>query len=66
LDEARSGAVPLRTPGTARGSRERRRPAPVTLDEVLDAHEFLKSYSGDLKSLFRRQRSAAAASSERS
>lgn len=37
-----------------RAPRERRRP-PVSTDEVLDAHEFLDTYHGDLKSLFRRQ-----------
>lgn len=63
VDETAS-SVPLRSAPT-RPARERRRAAPVTLDEVLDAHEFLKGYSGDLKSLFRRQRSATAATSDR-
>ena len=44
---------------TAKAMRERRKP-PLTVDEVLDAHEFLTSYEGDLRSLFKRQRTAAA------
>lgn len=64
IDETAS-SVPLRTAPTGRAARERRKAAPVTLDEVLDAHEFLKGYAGDLKSLFRRQRSTTAATSDR-
>lgn len=52
---ARAGSKAEPTP--ARSTRERRRP-PVSTDEVLDAHEFLHAYRGDLKSLFRRQQRA--------
>lgn len=38
-----------------RAIRDRRR-APVTSDEVLDVHEFLTRYEGDLRSLFRSPR----------
>ena len=55
VDEVAAKGVPARA--QSRAPRERRRPA-VTLDEVLDAHEFLARYEGDLKALFRRQRSA--------
>jgi hypothetical protein len=58
VDEARSGMVPMRESATQRPARRRQRD-PVTLDEVLDAHEFLKEYGGDFKSLFRRQRSTS-------
>lgn len=35
----------------ARATPRRRRP-PVTLDEVLDAHDLLESFSGDVRDLF--------------
>lgn len=38
--------------------RERRRP-PMTLDDVLDAHEHLKDYQGDVGALFKRGAVAA-------
>ena len=48
IDEERAAVSPVQEPsGSHRPSRERRRPA-VTLDEVLDAHEFLKGYAGGL------------------
>ena len=52
---------PARDPGPKR--EPRRRKAPVSLDEVLDAHEFLRTYDGDVKALFkpRRERVAEAA-----
>lgn len=64
IDEARSEIPPVRQ-APSRAARERKR-IPLTLDEVLDAHEFLRSYSGDLKSLVgRRTRSGSAATRER-
>ncbi|HYY54365.1 MAG TPA: hypothetical protein VFA01_03200 [Candidatus Dormibacteraeota bacterium] len=54
-------AKPVATPA-ARRTRDRR--APVSADEVLDAHEFLRAYDGDLKALFRRQRAGAATAPE--
>lgn len=64
VDEARSEIPPVRQ-APSRGARERRR-APVSLDEVLDAHEFLRTYSGDLKSLVgRRTRSGSSTARER-
>src|SRR2546428_3194990 len=60
IDEAVAAVAQSKgSAGPARVARERRKP-PVSADEVLDAHEFLNSYRGDLKSLFRRQRAAAA------
>jgi len=52
---------PTREPGPQR--EPRRRKAPVSLDEVLDAHEYLRTYDGDVKALFkpRRERVAEAA-----
>lgn len=43
---------------TSKATRDRRKP-PLTVDEVLDAHEFLTNYGGDLRSLFKRQRAGA-------
>lgn len=65
IDEAlATEAEAKQTPTPARASRRR---IPVSADEVLDAHEFLKGYSGDLKSLVaaRRVRAGAASGSER-
>lgn len=45
VDEAKAGATKKDHPSTAR------RKAPVTLDEVLDAHEFLRTYEGALDDL---------------
>lgn len=56
IDEASAKRTPARA--EPRVTRERRRPA-VTLDEVLDAHDFLQSYEGDLKALFRQKRTAS-------
>ncbi len=64
VDEALAALAQSKTAvAPARATRERRRP-PVSADEVLDAHEFLRAYRGDLKSLFRRQRAAAASRGE--
>lgn len=49
-DEAMA-TLPERRP-TARRAAERK--APVSADEVLDAHEILEDYRGDIKALFRR------------
>lgn len=54
VDEAMAAVAQSRRE-PARGARERRR-APISQDEVLDAHEFLERYRGDLKSLFRKPR----------
>lgn len=62
IDEGLAAVAQQKAEATAR-ARERRRP-PVSADEVLDAHEFLSSYGGDLKSLFRRRRVAAAREAE--
>ncbi len=35
-----------------------RRP-PVTLDDVIDAHEYLRTYDGDVRTLFRRRERVA-------
>lgn len=51
-------AKPL--PATTASRRTRDRRVPVSADEVLDAHEFLRTYGGDIKALFRRQRASAA------
>ncbi len=61
IDEALAAVAQTKSQqtATARPARDRRKP-PVSSDEVLDAHEFLRAYSGDLKGLFRRQRAAAA------
>jgi hypothetical protein len=62
IDEAVAAIAQAKSEaGTSRPVRERRRAIPVSADEVLDAHEFLQSYRGDLKSLLRRQRTATAA-----
>lgn len=44
VDEERTNVSPVQEPAARRAER-RRRPV-VSLDEVLDAHEFLKDYSG--------------------
>ena len=45
IDEQRANVSPVQESPAARRSERRRRPA-VSLDEVLDAHEFLKGYEG--------------------
>lgn len=44
IDDERANVTPVQEPATRRKAR-RQRPA-VSLDEVLDAHEFLKDYEG--------------------
>ena len=51
-------AKPVPAGTASRRTRDRR--VPVSADEVLDAHEFLRTYGGDIKALFRRQRAGAA------
>lgn len=56
VDEAVAAvAQTRREAASARAGRERQR-RPISADEVLDAHELLAGYKGDVKSLFRRQR----------
>ena len=49
IDEERANVSPVKEPAEARKER-RRRPA-VSLDEVLDAHEFLKGYEGGVSEM---------------
>ncbi|TMD59837.1 MAG: hypothetical protein E6I87_08290 [Chloroflexi bacterium] len=61
VDEALAAvaeAKPVPAGTASRRTRDRR--VPVSADEVLDAHEFLRTYGGDIKALFRRQRAGAA------
>ena len=60
IDDALAAAAQARGEATAVRTRERRKP-PLSADEVLDAHEYLKGYQGDLKSLFRRARGSSPA-----
>ena len=46
VDEERANVSPVQEPAARRAER-RRKPA-VSLDEVLDAHEFLKGYEGSV------------------
>lgn len=62
VDEALAAvAEPKTATATATSRRTRDRRVPVSADEVLDAHEFLRTYGGDLKALFKRQRAGAGA-----
>ena len=45
IDDERANVSPVQESAAARRSERRRRPA-VSVDEVLDAHEFLKGYEG--------------------
>ena len=61
VDEALAAvaeAKPVPAGTASRRTRDRR--VSVSADEVLDAHEFLRTYGGDIKALFRRQRAGAA------
>ncbi|MEA2662477.1 MAG: hypothetical protein QOH08_2049 [Chloroflexota bacterium] len=49
IDEERANVSPVQEAASRRAER-RRRPA-VSLDEVLDAHEFLKSYEGGVTAM---------------
>ncbi|HVR88641.1 MAG TPA: hypothetical protein VHG53_03740 [Candidatus Limnocylindria bacterium] len=51
IDEERAAVSPVQeASGSHRPTRERRRPA-VSADEVLDAHEFLQGYAGDVSGM---------------
>jgi hypothetical protein len=50
VDEERANVSPVQESAAARRSERRRRPA-VSLDEVLDAHEFLKGYQGGVSGM---------------
>jgi hypothetical protein len=50
VDEERANVSPVQESAAARRSERRRRPA-VSLDEVLDAHEFLKGYDGGVSGM---------------
>jgi hypothetical protein len=50
VDEERANVSPVQESAAARRSGRRRRPA-VSLDEVLDAHEFLKGYDGGVSGM---------------
>jgi hypothetical protein len=59
VDEERTAVSPVQEASTShRPQRERRRPA-VTLDEVLDAHEFLKGYGGGVSGIVGPEQRAA-------
>ncbi|MSQ36826.1 MAG: hypothetical protein EXR61_00745 [Chloroflexi bacterium] len=61
LDDDHAAVSPIKDEPTGVPHREpRRRKAPVSLDEVLDAHEYLRTYDGDVKALFRSRRERAA------
>ncbi len=62
LDDEHTAVTPVHEEPAAQREPRRRRPA-VSLDEVLDAHEYLRTYDGDVKALFkpRRERVAGAA-----
>ena len=47
IDEERANVSPVQEAATARRADRKGRPA-VSLDEVLDAHEFLKGYGGSV------------------
>jgi hypothetical protein len=50
IDEERANVSPVQESAAARRPERRRRPA-VSLDEVLDAHEFLKGYDGGVSGM---------------
>jgi hypothetical protein len=60
VDEALAAVETKSTTAPTASRRARDRRLPVSADEVLDAHEFLRTYDGDLKALFKRQRASAA------
>jgi|SRR5919109_4219289 hypothetical protein len=65
VDEALAAVAESKAPSTASATRRTRdRRAPVSADEVLDAHEFLRTYGGDMKALFKRQRAGAATATD--
>ncbi|MBM4420919.1 MAG: hypothetical protein FJ034_04940 [Chloroflexi bacterium] len=54
VDEAHAAVSPVEDGSAAPARTTRRRRPPVTPDEVLDAHELLKGFEGDVRTLFRR------------
>ena len=54
IDEERANVSPVQEPAMAHRSERKRRPA-VSLDEVLDAHEFLKGFDGGLGEMLDRE-----------
>jgi hypothetical protein len=54
IDEERANVSPVQEPAPAHRSERKRRPA-VSLDEVLDAHEFLKGFDGGLTEMLDRE-----------
>ena len=54
IDEERANVSPVQEPAAAHRSERKRRPA-VSLDEVLDAHEFLKGFDGGLTEMLDRE-----------
>jgi len=54
IDEERANVSPVQEPVVAHRSERKRRPA-VSLDEVLDAHEFLKGFDGGLTEMLDRE-----------
>ena len=62
VDEALAAVAEAKPAAGATATRRTRdRRHPVSADEVLDAHEFLRTYDGDMKALFKRQRATTAA-----
>ena len=54
IDEERANVSPVQEPAAAHRADRRKRPA-VSLDEVLDAHEFLKGFDGGLTEMLDRE-----------
>lgn len=50
IEDERANVSPVQEPAAQRRSERKRRPA-VSLDEVLDVHEFLKDYAGDVATI---------------
>ncbi|HUG55637.1 MAG TPA: hypothetical protein VMJ92_01060 [Candidatus Limnocylindrales bacterium] len=61
VDDRRTEVSPVKEEPTVRGRRRR----PVTADEVLDAHEMLRTFDGDVAALFRRRERVAGARRDR-
>jgi len=54
IDEERANVSPVQEPAAAHRPDRRKRPA-VSLDEVLDAHEFLKGFDAGLSEMLDRE-----------
>jgi hypothetical protein len=54
VDDERTNVSPVQEPTAAHRGERRRRPA-VSLDEVLDAHEFLKGFDGGVAEMLDRE-----------